>query len=75
MNKKQLEAAARKYCEITGQDPDERVSHGADPGPGGLTPMILLHSPLWTRIAREIESHDALMQAVEFGRSYRGGER
>ncbi len=52
---KTLEIIARRYCERMGLDPDDRVRHGADPDAHGFVVDVLLISPRWERVAREIK--------------------
>ncbi|BAG41614.1 hypothetical protein [Ralstonia phage phiRSL1] len=64
MNDKQLEVAARELCRIRGIDPDSSVAHGADPNPDGSVYGVLLYSPAWTRVAREVKAHLEVHRAV-----------
>ena len=64
MNDKQKEKAAKKLCELRGIDPDSKVAHGADPDKNGFSLDILLYSPAWTRVLREIEDADNINIAM-----------
>lgn len=70
MNDKQLESAARRLCELRGIDPDYQVAHGADPGPDGFVPGVLLYSPAWMRAKREIEDWNNLRTAYTHGMTF-----
>lgn len=50
-----IEKLARAMCEGAGLDPDETYSHAAEPSPDGSIHDVLLHSPNWTRFAREAD--------------------
>lgn len=64
------ERIARRYCELMGMDPDQLVSHGADPTGTGYVPAVLLRSPLWTRVAMQAPSQLAWFTALsEFSAS------
>ena len=65
LNDEQLEFAARVWCHLNDQDPDEKISHGADPGPDGVVLSVCLYSPRWTRIARDLKKHDLQMAAIQ----------
>ena len=73
MTEKQIEVAARKFCEMLGLDPDARVGHGVDVEDGytGLVPAVAIYSPQWTRYAREIKRaammQDAIAAALQGG--------
>lgn len=64
MNDKQLEVAARELCRIRGIDPDDSVAHGADPNPDGTVNCVLLYSPAWTRMLKEVKAHLEVHRAV-----------
>lgn len=72
MTDEQIEVAARKLCEIRGIDPDRRVGHGAEPDANGLVPAVLLYSPAWRLVAREVTSFYQVAQAIDHAL---GGER
>lgn len=67
MTPEQLERSARHYCKLMGVDPDELVGHGADPNPSGYTPMVLMHSPRWKLITRELHDAWAMNEALKEG--------
>lgn len=67
MTEQQLEAAARKLCEIRGIDPDFLVSHGVPPSDMGYVPAVLLHSPAWTLAVSEVRNFYELAKAIDFG--------
>lgn len=69
MNQAQKEKAAIKLCELRGIDPYQRVAHGAKPE-NGVVCDVLLYSQAWQLALREIEQMDAIMTAVEYGRSW-----
>jgi hypothetical protein len=64
LTESQVEAAAREYCRLRGEDPDRQVYHGADPDGRGIVPDVLLSSRLWERAARDIREFDLLRAAV-----------
>ena len=61
-----IEIAARRYCELRGQDPDEEVSHGADPNADGFVYAVVCYSPRWTRVARHMTDHDLMTKALTY---------
>lgn len=67
MTEQQIEAAARKLCEIRGIDPDRMVPHGAPPNDHGYVPAVLLHSPAWRMAVSEVRNFYQLAKAVDFG--------
>jgi hypothetical protein len=66
MTEQQIEAAARKLCEIRGIDPDLLMSHGAPPSDHGYVPMVLLHTPAWRMYVSEVRKFWEMAQAVDF---------
>ena len=60
----ELEPLARAACADAGRDPDYIVPHGADADASGYVPMVLLHSPLWTRIARQIDPIERVVRLM-----------
>jgi hypothetical protein len=64
MDDKWLEGAARRVCELRGIDPDKMVSHGAEPDEFGIVLGVLLHSPAWRLVAREVVAHQQISQAL-----------
>jgi hypothetical protein len=60
-----VEAIARKLCAIRGQDPDAHIPHGADDDGSGFVPAILLYSPRWRRVAREVRDRIDMDTAME----------
>jgi hypothetical protein len=66
---KQLEAAARKLCELRGQDPDKDVGHGAESDSYGVVCDILLYSKRWQLVADEIRKLDQNCNTLFFGDS------
>lgn len=69
MTDQQLEKAAREYCRLTGENPDEQVGHGADANEYGVVPAVMLYSPRWTRVARHIKAHWLLQESIRVGLS------
>jgi hypothetical protein len=55
---------AVRYCQALGVDPDVMVSHGADADERGFVPAVLVYSPRWQRVLRDIRPgvilHDLL---------------
>lgn len=66
MTEQQVEAAARKLCEIRGIDPDFLVSHGAPPNDKGYVPAVLLHTPAWRMAVSEVRKFWEMAQAIDF---------
>lgn len=64
MTPEQLEATARKLCEIRGENPDRLIAHGAEPDENGFARAILLHSPCWQFAAKEIRAHLEIQEAI-----------
>ena len=64
MTDDKTEEIARNLCKIRGIDPDERVSHAADPGPSGYVCDVMLYSPAWTRLVAEIDAYREIGRAV-----------
>lgn len=63
-NEKWLEAAARRVCELRGINPDEMCGHEPDPSPDGFVCDVMLHSPAWELVAREVLAHQQIGQAL-----------
>lgn len=61
------ERIAKRWCELMGLDPYDTIQHGADPEPGGYIPAILLYSPRWQRVAREVPAQMAWVLAIREG--------
>ena len=68
LNDKQLEAAARELCRLRRQDPDKTIWHGASPDESGCVPAVAICSQAWQLVAREIDAHEQLQAAIDFGR-------
>lgn len=66
MTDEQLEAAARKLCEIRGIDPDRQIGHGAPPNANGAVPAVMLYSPAWRLAASEIMGFYQVAKALDF---------
>jgi len=64
MTPKQLETAARNYCLLLGLDPDDLVPHDAEPDENGCVIAVLLHSPRWQLIARCLQKHHRMNEAI-----------
>lgn len=64
MTEIQIEAAAREYCRLSGQDPDARLV-GSDP----VHPTLARYTPAWVLVAGLIRDRLALDKAIEYGRS------
>lgn len=65
MTPHQLELAARKLCELRGQNPEELVGHGPSPNPDGTVHAVLLQSPRWLFALEEIESFLLIQAAID----------
>ena len=60
------EMAARKYCEILGLDPNELLSYIEQDGKAVPDP----NSAQWKAVARRIQQHEAMMEAMEYAQKY-----
>lgn len=58
------ERIAKRYCELMGIDPDAMIAHGADPDRNGIVHAVLLYSPAWKRIERDVPSQLAWFTAI-----------
>lgn len=67
MTDPQIEAAARKLCELRGEDPDGKIPHGH---PDGY--LVLLHTQRWKLYAGEIIGRLMIDEAIDYGRKHRG---
>ncbi len=68
LTEKQLEVAAKKYCELLGIDPYEEVKHGPDSN-GGFTFDILIRTVRWKRIADDLRLYDIRNEAINFAKN------
>lgn len=59
-----FEPAARAYCQFLGLDPEAKIGHAPDPNPDGGINMVLILSPQWKLIARELARHHAMNAAL-----------
>lgn len=71
MTDEQLEAAARKLCELRGIDPERMVPTAPPPTDMGYVPAVLLHTPAWRAAVAEIRGFYQIAQALD---SVLGGE-
>lgn len=58
----QREIAARKFCELTGTDPEERI-----PDPSNTT-MAYVVVPRWKAMASEVAMYAAIIESIEFAK-------
>lgn len=65
------EAAARKYCELMGLDPDEEIEHSGCPSESGAVTSIVRYSPRWEIVADAIQRFSAMLTAIESTRDNR----
>jgi hypothetical protein len=65
MTEDQIERAARALCRMRGLDPDGIVGHDAPVGPSGYQPGVMLCSPRWQLVAREIRTALQIQQAIQ----------
>lgn len=65
MTDQQLEAAARKLCELRGVDPDRLVPTSPPPNDMGYVPAVLLTVPAWRQAKAEIQGFLQIAQAVD----------
>lgn len=66
---KQIELAARHYCELLGLDPDEQVGHGAEPDSNGFVPDVMLYCRRWQLVARKLKERELENAALTYGAS------
>ena len=64
-NEEALEVAARHYCEKMGADPDKSIGHGAEPNEMGYVPAIMMYSPQWRLVAKELKSAIIMAESVQ----------
>jgi hypothetical protein len=60
---KQYEAAAKRYCEMTGQDPEQPVSIPGDVQ-GNVMTLIYRTEPLWQSVARQMQGLALMLKAM-----------
>lgn len=65
MTPDQLEATARKLCEIRGIDPDSLVSTSPPPTTHGYMPAVLLTIPAWRIAADEVNAMYQVVRALD----------
>lgn len=65
MTEQQLEAAARKLCELRGIDPERMIPTSPPPNDMGYVPAVLLHVPAWRQAAGEIRGFYQIAQAID----------
>lgn len=58
------EKMARELCSSRGVDPDRKIGHGAEPNEYGVAPAIMLYSPAWKLVLKEVETHVTLFNAM-----------
>lgn len=59
MNDRQIEAAARKFCELRGMNPDENAMESIN------SPEI----PRWRLSIHHVKNHMAMQEAVEYAKN------
>jgi hypothetical protein len=60
---KQYESAARQYCEMTGQDPEQPVSIPGDAQGNAMT-LIYRTEPLWQSVSRQMQGLSMMLQCI-----------
>lgn len=60
------EAAAKRYCELIGVDPGQDVHHSPEPNANGSVNAVLLTSPYYKRVAKDLKQHHAIRLALEY---------
>ena len=63
MRREQWEAAARKFCEMAGVDPDCSEQDTSYTGGGWVV------RPRWENVVDQLKAHAAMNEAIEYGRS------
>lgn len=66
MTNKQLEIAARKYCELTGLDPEAFVQGPCPTDKSGMVYLVNTQEKTWRSVARRIKDVDLMNQAMQF---------
>jgi len=65
MTEQQIEAAARKLCEIRGIDPDRAAPVSPPPTTMGYVPAVALALPAWREAKAEILGFYQVAQALD----------
>ena len=60
---KQYEAAARRYCEMTGQDPEQPVSIPGDVH-GNVMTLVYRTEPLWKSVAQQMQGLSLMLKCM-----------
>lgn len=63
MHPNQLEAAARHWCQLAGQDPDALVPHKPLIGPNGP----INETPRWSLVAPQLMAQYRVNEAIRIG--------
>ncbi len=64
-NDEALENAARHYCANMGADPDKMIGHGAEPNEQGYVPAIMMYSPQWQLVVKQLKSAIIMAESVQ----------
>ena len=67
LNRKQLETAARYLCKVRNIHPDNQEFIRPQPAHD-----VALYTTAWENVAREIEAHELLNEAIRYGREATG---
>lgn len=67
MTTEQLERAARHYCKLMGQDPEETVMTSPPPNPNGTVNAVAIYVPRWKLVAQNLHSGWAMNEALKEG--------
>jgi hypothetical protein len=60
-----IEAAARKYCELVGLDPDAKILQPPAYSPDGTSSLVAMYGPQWKAYAGAVRSYRAMNQAIK----------
>ena len=66
MTDPQIEAAARKLCELRGQDPNKQTTRNPKPGPGGVVYDIAIYCYMWEIAVDEIRGRLMMDEAIAY---------
>jgi hypothetical protein len=61
LTREQLKAAAFYLCKVRNQHPESQVIINTPSGEMGFV------GPLWENVARDIEAHELLSEAIKYG--------
>lgn len=66
MTEEELKKAAMRYCDLAGLDPNVMVAAPTPTDANGMTFDVYSEEPRWKSVARHIQTHFWLTQAIRF---------